>query len=67
MKVLSPEQIKNIRNLRACNVPWPAIAREIKASVQECRAAIGMPQYDKPTERTALPWNKSHQTLPFGK
>lgn len=52
---MTAEQIATIRNMRACSVPWHVIARRLNRSVPECRAAIGMPTYDRP-ERLVLPW-----------
>lgn len=52
----TPAQIATIRNLRACNVPWPIISREVEAPVSECRAAIGLPVY-QPAGPTVKPWD----------
>ena len=62
---MTPEQIAEIRQMRGCNVSWHIIARRLGSTVKECRAAINMPAYDKPTERAVMPWDKSQQTLPF--
>ncbi len=58
-------QIAQIRMMRGHAIPWHVIARRLKCSVDECRAAIGMPEYDRPTERPALPWDVVQQSLPF--
>ena len=64
---MTPEQIADIRQMRGFNVSWHIIARRLGKTVKECRAAIGMPEYDKPTERQSMPWDKSQQALPFDK
>ena len=63
---MTPEQIAEIRQMRGFNVSWHIIARRLGSTVQECRAAINMPVYDKPTERQAKPWDVVQRSLPFG-
>lgn len=63
---MTPEEIDSIRTLRGSNVPWPVVAKTLKATIQECREAIGLPTYGT-TERQSLPWNQQQQTLPFDK
>ena len=63
---MTDQQIADIRQMRGFNVSWHIIARRLGSTVKECRAAINMPTYDKPTERAALPWDVVQQTLPFG-
>ena len=62
---MTPEQIDSIRQMRGFNVSWHIIARRLGSTVQECRAALNMPVYDKPTERRVMPWDVVQQTLPF--
>ncbi len=52
---MTPEQIATIRHLRGHAVPWHVIATRMGRTVQECRAAIWLPTYDRP-ERVVLPW-----------
>ena len=61
---MTPEQVATIRHLRGCNVPWPVVAKTLKATILECRHAIGLPTFATP-ERSALPWNVVQQTLPY--
>ena len=61
---MTPEQVLIIRNLRACNVPWPVIAKTLKATILECRTSIGLQTFGTP-ERQAMPWDVVQQTLPF--
>ena len=63
---MTPEQVQIIRNLQACNVPWPVIAKTLKATILECRTVLGLPTYGTP-ERQAMPWHLTQQTLPFDK
>ena len=63
---MTPEEIETIRTLRGSNVPWPVVAKTLKATILECRSAIGLPTYATPS-RQALPWDQQQQTLPFGK
>ncbi len=63
---MTAEQIADIRLMRGHAIPWSVIAGRLGSTVQDCRQAIGMPHYDKPTERQAMPWDKSQQSL-FGK
>ena len=53
---MTPAQIEAIRNLRGSNVPWPVVAKELKATILECRTAIGLPTYGTP-ERRSMPWD----------
>ena len=62
---MTADEIATIRNMRGCGVPWKAVAKEVNHTILECRAAIGMPEYDKPTERRVMPWDVVQQTLPF--
>lgn len=62
---MTPAQIADIRMMRGHNISWHVIARRLGKSLKECRAAIGMPEYDKPTERQAMPWDQQQRTLPF--
>lgn len=62
---MTPEQIADIRLMRGHNVSWHIIARRLGKTLKECRAAINMPEYDKPTERQGMPWDVVQQTLPF--
>lgn len=57
---MTADTIATIRNMRACNVPWTVISRQLGYSVSECRAAIGMPTYDRP-ERLVLPWEQPNR------
>ena len=63
---MTPEQVQIIRNLRACNVPWPVIAKTLKATILECRTAIGLQTYGTP-QRQTMPSDVVQQTLPFNK
>lgn len=63
---MTPEQVSAIRNLRGCNVPWPVIAKTLKATILECRTAINLPTYGTP-EQQAMPWDVVQRTLPFNK
>ncbi len=60
---MTDEEIATIRNLRACHVPWTVISRHQGYSVSLCRAAIGLPTYDKPAERRVMPWDVVQKTL----
>lgn len=60
---MTPEQVSTIRTLRGANVPWPVVAKTLKATILECRAPLGLPTYDKPAERRAMPWDKQQQSL----
>lgn len=62
---MTADQIATIRHLRGCNIPWPIVAKQLRASVAECRQAIGLPGEYPATQRRAMPWDKSQQTLPF--
>lgn len=55
---MTPSQIADIRQMRGFNVSWHVIARRLQTAVAECRAAIGMQMYDKPTELDAIPWDQ---------
>ena len=50
----TPAQIAAIETLRGANVPWPVVAKELKATILECRTAIGLPTYGTP-ERQTMP------------
>ncbi|MEJ7590357.1 MAG: hypothetical protein WKF77_02325 [Planctomycetaceae bacterium] len=63
---MTSEQIEFIRTARGANVSWHIIARRLGSTLQECRAAIGMPVYDKPAQRQPMPWDVTQQSLPFG-
>ena len=60
---MTPPEIDSIRQMRGFNVSWHIIARRLGKTVQECRTAINMPVYDKPTERQAMPWDVVQKTL----
>lgn len=59
---MTPDDIETIRTLRGSNVPWPVVAKTLKATIQECRAAIGLPEYQQ-AERKSLPWDQKQRSL----
>ena len=59
---MTADEIATLRNMRGWNIPWPTIAREVGHTVAECRAALGMPQYEL-SESAAMPWDKIQRTL----
>ena len=61
---MTPAQIETIRNLRGSNVPWPVVAKELKATILECRTAIGLPTYGTP-ERRSMPWDVIQREFTF--
>lgn len=60
---MTQEQIADIRSMRACNVPWRHIAKQLGCTVAQCREALGLPEYDRPAERQAKPWDLQQRTL----
>ncbi len=60
---MTAEQIADIRAMRACGVPWRNIAKQLGCSVEQCRAALGLPTYDRPAERRTMPWDLQQRTL----
>ena len=60
---MTPEQIADIRQMRGFNVSWHVIARRLGKSLKECRAAINLPEYDKPADRQTMPWDVVQKTL----
>ena len=52
----TPAEIATIKRLRGSNVAWPLIAKRFRATIHECRAAIGLQTYGTP-DRQALPWD----------
>ncbi len=52
----TPEQIDVVRTLRGFAVDWPVVAARVGRSVDECRAAIGLPPSLRPEPPAALPW-----------
>ena len=61
---MTADQVAQIRNMRGCNVPWPIVAKTLKASILECRTAIGLPTYST-SERQGMPWDVVQRTLPY--
>lgn len=61
----TPAQIDTIKRLRRSKFPWPVVAKELKATILECRTAVELPTYLTPEPQT-LPWYVAQQTLPFG-
>ena len=59
---MTPEQIDFIRTARGAGVPWATIARKLTRTVQECRAAIGMPEYSNAASEPA-PWKQRQRDL----
>ena len=59
---MSPEQVATIRNLRGCGVPWPVIAEQLGASVEDCRRAINMPEISN-TQSEPAPWRSRQGDL----
>jgi hypothetical protein len=59
---MTPDDIETIRTLRGSNVPWPIVAKTLKATIQECRSAIGLPEYQQ-AERQSLPWDQKQRSL----
>lgn len=53
---MTADEIATIRNMRGMNTPWTVISRQLGYSVSECRAALGMPQY-QPAGPTVKPWD----------
>lgn len=66
MRFCSVDEIVDIRTMRGFNIPWPIVAKKLKATILECRTAIGLPTYSTPV-RQAMPWDQQQQTLPFDK
>lgn len=60
---MTPEEIETIRSLRGSNVPWPVVAKTLKATIQECRSAIGLPPEYQKAERQPLPWDQKQRSL----
>lgn len=54
---MTPEQIDFIRTARGVGVPWETIAKKMQKTVQECRSAIGMPEYSTAASEPA-PWRQ---------
>lgn len=59
---MTPEQIDFIRTARGAGVPWGTIAKKLQKTVQECRAAIGMPEYSQERSEPA-PWKQRQRDL----
>ena len=59
---MTPDDIEIIRTLRGSNVPWPVVAKTLKKTIQECRSAIGLPEYQQ-AERQSLPWDQKQRSL----
>jgi hypothetical protein len=59
---MSPDEIRTIRDLRGLGVAWPVIAKQLRKTVQECRSAIGMPEYSQAASEPA-PWIKRQRDL----
>jgi hypothetical protein len=59
---MTPEDIATIRHRRGFNIPWPVIASELGRTIQECRSAIGLPEYQQ-AERQSLPWDQKQRSL----
>lgn len=57
---MTPAEIDMARNFRACGIPWTVISKELKRPVDEIRKALGLPKYDPPAARPALPWEVTH-------
>lgn len=58
----TPAQIATIRKLRGSKAPWPLIAQRLKATILECRTAIGLQTYGTP-ELQVMPWDVVQRTL----
>ncbi len=56
-KNLSADEVDAVRQLRGFAVPWAVVAAKLKRSVDECRAAIGLPPLPRSEPPAALPWS----------
>jgi hypothetical protein len=59
---MTPEQIDFIRTARGAGVPWGTIATKLEKTIQQVRAAIGMPEYSQEPS-TPAPWNQRERDL----
>jgi len=61
---MTADEIAFIRTARGGGVPWQKIAKHIGRSVQDCRAAIGLPTYAKEAaHRPSMPWDVTQRSL----
>ncbi len=61
---MTPDEIAFIRAGRGAGVPWAKIAKHIGHSVQDCRAAIGLPTYAaESAHRPSMPWDLQQRSL----
>jgi hypothetical protein len=57
---LTPDEVEAVRQLRGFAIDWPIIAKRLGKTVEQCRAAIGMPAPERPsTEPIPRPWLNS--------
>jgi hypothetical protein len=59
---MTPEHIATIRSLRAFGIPWKIVSQQLDRTIQECRSAIGLPEYQQ-AERQSLPWDQKQRSL----
>ena len=62
----TPEQIASIRELRGMHAAWPVIAKRFRATILECRTAIGLQTMGTPDPQ-AVPWDVDQPTPPLNK
>jgi hypothetical protein len=58
---LSADEVDAVRQMRGFAVPWAVVAAKLKRSVDECRAAIGLPPLPRSEPPAALPWSNEAQ------
>ena len=58
------DEIEAVRQLRGFAIDWPVIAKRLGKTVEQCRAAIGMPAPERPsTEPIPRPWLNEPQQM----
>lgn len=60
------EQITTIQEMRRSKVPWPVIAKNFRATILECRTALGLQTFGT-LDWQALPWQVEPPTRPLNK
>ena len=60
---LSADEVDAVRQMRGFAVPWEVVAAKLKRSVDECRAAIGLPPLLRSEPPVALPGERVARQL----
>ncbi len=60
---LRADEVDAVRQMRGFAVPWEVVAARLQRSVDECRAAIGLPPTAKPDAKPVLPWESAARQL----